>query len=460
MSWRDHLLDAKFRNASFKVENTFTEVGRRNVLHQYPFSDIPYVEDLGKDADQFTINGYVIANIANDLDYWGQRDALIAALRERGSGTLTHPFLGEQEVALVGKARLTESFMEGGVARFTMIFVQAEKIEALFSGATVDNLEAVDTAAAEAQGHWYDTFVEIYNTVDAAGHVVMDAIDTAQSYLSMTRSVISAIRNAPAAAISIALGFISSVESTLSQLMSLPCDLANSLVSGMDSFTNLIGLVGETASGEAFGPCSGYLRSRSETDKSSVVNAALAMTDFGRNSDDPDRSAYGGTLTPMAETNTTSAQIQSDNREAIINLVKATAITTAARIAVRIEYESYEDAIEVLNNITEKTDEFLLRLGGANIFGDKDQKKIAADEGYKAMEQLRAVITEAMIDKGASLARVVYYDVPPTVMPSLVLAYDKYNDLDRDSQIMARNRPLAQHPGFLPQGETLELLNE
>lgn len=451
MSWRDFLLDARYQKASFKVLDTFTEVGRRNVLHQYPFSDTPYVEDLGLDASQFTINGYVVANIGNDFDYFAERDNLIAALREKGPGTLVHPFLGTQQVALVGKARLTESFMEGGVARFTMTFVQAAKIETLLSSVTVDFIESVDTAADETKASWTDQFVKDYKTLAAAGHVVADAVDTIQSYLSMTRSVISSIRNAPASAISIALGFVSAVESTLSDVINLPCDLANSIISGADSFNNLIGLVGETASGEAFGECSGYLRSKSEVDKSSVVNAALAMTDFGRDSSDTDRSAYGGTLAPMDTTDTTSANIQSDNREAIVNTVKAVAITNAAQIAVRTDYESYEDAMGTLNDITGKIEDFLISLGAS---------ALNFDEGYKAMDGLRAAITEAMIDLGASLARIVHYEVPPAVMPSLVLVYDRYGDLDRESQIVARNRPLITHPGFLPQNETIELLSE
>jgi hypothetical protein len=233
--------------------------------------------------------------------------------------------------------------------------------------------------------------------------------------------------------------------------MSLPCDLANSLVSAADSFLNLVGLVGDTASGEIFGSCSGYLKSRSETGKSSVVNALLAMTDFGRDADDPDRSAYGGTVTPMADTNTAATQTQSDNREAITSLVKATAITNATRVAVRVDYESYEDAMAMLNKITDKIDAFLLTLG---------ESDMNMDEGYKAIDAVRATITEAMIDLGASLARVVYYEVPPVVTPAIALAYDKYYDLDRENQIIDRNRPLIMHPGFLPQGETLELLSE
>ena len=53
MPWRDNLLSASFRGIPFKVLDTTTQVGRRNVLHQFPFKDVPYVEDLGKNWNRF-----------------------------------------------------------------------------------------------------------------------------------------------------------------------------------------------------------------------------------------------------------------------------------------------------------------------------------------------------------------------------------------------------------------------
>ena len=43
MSWRDQLEQASFRSVPFKVLRALTEVGRRVVVHQFPFSNVPYV---------------------------------------------------------------------------------------------------------------------------------------------------------------------------------------------------------------------------------------------------------------------------------------------------------------------------------------------------------------------------------------------------------------------------------
>ena len=73
MSWRDNLRQAKFRNVEFAVASTSTGIGRRNIVHQFPFQEIPFVEDIGSDADEFTIEGFIIHDfyIAEVSNYLG-----------------------------------------------------------------------------------------------------------------------------------------------------------------------------------------------------------------------------------------------------------------------------------------------------------------------------------------------------------------------------------------------------
>ncbi len=52
------------------------------------------------------------------------------------------------------------------------------------------------------------------------------------------------------------------------------------------------------------------------------------------------------------------------------------------------------------------------------------------------------------------------FEVSPDTISSLELAYNKYEDLGREEEIISRNIILIKHPGFLPGGETLEILNE
>jgi len=173
MTWRNRLMwfddanqqrkKASFRGVPFFIRDSDRSVGRRNVIHQYPFKDIPYVEDLGRDIDEFIINGYVVQNEDNNQDYIDERDALIKALRESGPGTLIHPYYGELSVNLSGKARIEESFTQGGIARFTMTFVLATEgmgLEAAvpYPKAEADYIDDVDDEAENASDVAKDSF--------------------------------------------------------------------------------------------------------------------------------------------------------------------------------------------------------------------------------------------------------------------------------------------------------------
>ncbi len=80
-------------------------------------------------------------------------------------------------------------------------------------------------------------------------------------------------------------------------------------------------------------------------------------------------------------------------------------------------------------------------------------------DNYQALRTLRPVFVKSMLAKGAELASIVEYKVPPDTISSLVVAYDKYEDLDREKEIITRNISIVKHPGFLPNGQTLEILN-
>jgi len=61
---------------------------------------------------------------------------------------------------------------------------------------------------------------------------------------------------------------------------------------------------------------------------------------------------------------------------------------------------------------------------------------------------------------GAELAQIVEYDVGPEVLSTLTLAYDRYEDLDRDQELIDRNPLLILNPCFIPGGKTINILSE
>ena len=100
-SFASKLLPASFRGVSFGVISASSKFGRRNAVHEYPFRDTPWVEDLGRQARRFSVTGFIVGD-----DVIERRDAMIAACEssDTGSSTLVHPTLGKRSVAWMPSA--------------------------------------------------------------------------------------------------------------------------------------------------------------------------------------------------------------------------------------------------------------------------------------------------------------------------------------------------------------------
>lgn len=118
------LVGASFRGVSFFVESSDREGGRRTVTHEFPLRNDPFVEDLGLKARVYKLEGYVIGH-----KYIDQRDKLLDALEDKdeaGPGPLIHPYYG-QKLCLAGKFSVKELRDEGGIAKFSIEFLETPK---------------------------------------------------------------------------------------------------------------------------------------------------------------------------------------------------------------------------------------------------------------------------------------------------------------------------------------------
>jgi prophage DNA circulation protein len=119
--WRDKYKQAWFRGAFFHVDTDRRSGGRRVALHQYPKRSIPYAEDLGRQANGFSVAGYLIGP-----DYLVAKDTLIQALEQDGPGLLRLPLpyaMADMTVMVRGYA-VTESRERGGMCTAEMEFVE------------------------------------------------------------------------------------------------------------------------------------------------------------------------------------------------------------------------------------------------------------------------------------------------------------------------------------------------
>ncbi|MBU2249423.1 MAG: DNA circularization N-terminal domain-containing protein [Gammaproteobacteria bacterium] len=510
-SWRDRLVwanednqqrkKASFRGVPFFVRDSDRSIGRRNIVHQYPYRDIPpFIEDLGRDSDEFTINGYVIQNTDNNQDYIDERDALIEALRDFGKGTLIHPYYGELEVNLLGKVRIEESFAQGGIARFTMTFVLAERAwRDNMSPSTLSSAgwivdDDVDTIAEQASSQALDDFSSVgwEYVEEAPTYTVNSIMDAITSLNSMLRSVKGRIQGAFPSQISRALAILAKVRAGIDvSLLTDACGLATEIVGMFNGLKSIVGMYGALLSDQLLGACSGtvygfftgpmsgakvisstggtgFAASTMSTPSKineglgkTIVKAVLAINRFGENEGGANPSSYGGTIAPVMITTSQRAK-QSASLIAIVNLVRINALILASQIAIRIDYDSYNSAIQTMEEVTAELDSLLLKLGddSADIDYDPYNITISNPNSYSALASLRPVFVKAMEGISDPLAKIINYEVLPETISTLTLAYERYYDLERENEIIVRNLPLVSHPGFLPGGRTIEVLNE
>jgi prophage DNA circulation protein len=185
--WRDKWQEASFRGAMFFVETDTRAGGRRVALHQYPKRNTPYSEDMGRAANRFIVQGYLIGpNFGNphlagpapqnpQNNYLDLKDTLILALEKDGPGQLRLPlpYMMADVTVMVMSYTVTEARERGGMCMVQMEFVEygdpvyrqtVSTAEEINKSATKveDNQIGSTDAWSEGQGKAAAPYADIY----------------------------------------------------------------------------------------------------------------------------------------------------------------------------------------------------------------------------------------------------------------------------------------------------------
>lgn len=450
MSWRDRLKGfspASFRGAKFYIEDSERSSGIHTVIQELLPDDkdtttqgIVYTDCFGQGLDEFNITGYVLANKDNNYDYMPERDALIEALRVQDKGTLRHPYYGEIEVWLVGKASIRETIAEGGIARFSMTFVQhfelPEPAKSISADEGVDN--TVDKSVKKASDMLMEKLKMTGVHIQAAADVMKAAM---QYYIDAVRRIRGGISQFQAEA----TGAISNLILTIDEIIDSPKDVMDALQSAAQSIMDVCGFGTETIYGGTVGGYSGERRGEVTT-----LDGVSVPEDIGT-------SAVEGIIEAADYSYEDLSWVQEEQEENVKILLcynKMILLGLVARITMRIDFNSQETAEYYRDEIKEAMESALLAIGDL-VDVDIDENQL-----YSAMEDVRNNFMQNFESKIAGISKSLDYIVPADGVSALVLAYDKYYDLERDSDIFERNRTLIKNPNFCPGGEVLRILNE
>ena len=128
------------------------------------------------------------------------------------------------------------------------------------------------------------------------------------------------------------------------------------------------------------------------------------------------------------------------NSGAVTNLTKRIVMGEASKVALGVTWESYDQAIVGRDSLLEAIDTL---------------SATAPDDLLDGLESLRASIVTGVPSADEDLPRIGEITLSQT-MPSLVVAYDFYDDISLAEDLVSRNK--IKHPAFIPGGEPLEVL--
>lgn len=381
-----YMVGASFRGVPFLVETGDRSGGRRTVTHEFPLRDKPYVDDLGRRARVYSIEGYLVGD-----DCLRRRDDLLVALEEvAGPGELVHPYHGVRRV-ICSSLAVRESIADGRMVRFSIEFTEASAQE-LNPDQVVDYSGRVATSATAAL---------------AATQVEFDAGYSVAGLPAFALEGPAAALDALTASLGESLAPI--VRST-QELARLDVEI-RSLRSRASSLVRQPAVVLGTFQGVLVAVAATVLES-----PGAVLRAFVAAY-----------SADTGVLPPLT---TSTRLLERANQLALVTALQRILAIEAARLAPLATFDSHEEATAVRDEVAALLDE---------------QCETASDEAYPALVQLRADLVRA-VPGDAVLARILTIERRVS-LPSLLLAYQLYGSVDMEADILARNQ--IRHPGVI-----------
>lgn len=400
MTWPDDLRPASFRGVPFKVDTVAQAGGRRAAVHEFPYRDTPLVEELGRQARRFQVEGYVLG-----ADYVLQRQRLVAALEGASAGypsspggTLVHPTVGELEVLCVGFEVRETITREGRIARFSMEFVEAGR--ELQPVAGVDATGGADLASAalyaQAQASYQDD-------VQTAG-VVAEALDAIEA---VVREVDRQLRrldvfSGPLRSVRALEDALTVLVGTVAELVTAPATLAATAAEALEAVLD----------------SAGSLPGALEAYRTLLYLEPLEVPGGGSQ----------------------SASIRG-NSAAAVGLFRAMALGGAVRAAARVDWPTLDEAQAARAELEAVLDE--LEAG-------------TDDELNLALGGLRLALQAAVPPPGQNLPEVTTYQLAAT-LPALVVAHRLYQDPGRAEELVARNH--VANPMRVVGGRALQVLS-
>jgi prophage DNA circulation protein len=399
-------LEGSFLGMPFKVARERREGGRRGPVHQYPDRDVPFFEDLGREAKRWELTLYFVGDSA-DL----QADLFEGLLWKGRPGPLVLPrFRREQVVAQ--KWSVDRESGKGNWVSVSVSFVEAGQNQ--YPGASTSWPHALLEVVNDARTAFANALGGAMSLIGLDGSLSQEAIEGVISNAETLGQVLGvagqiAGGTAPSSALASAGLLIASYVGSLGPSL----DVAVLATSTFDLFTGWTSAIAGDVPDRAS-------RNRAIEGLSYVLDAASVGEWYA-----------AVTLTPLQA-------VAIANQAAFSQGIRRAALVEIGRQVASLDFATYDDAAT-------------LRARLADAFDDELNWSTLPDAARGKLLDLRSTTLQAISVAGADKAKLVPYTVPRP-RPALALAQLFYGDdpdvPDRAAELVARTG--AIHPAFLP----------
>lgn len=438
-SWAASLRPASYGGVRFGVIAGRTVAGRKQTIHDYPFRDTNWVEDLGKQARKFEITGFLVENdiALGTGGVAAQRNALLTACETKGAKTLNHPTLGTIKNVECLAVEISERVDLGLAFEIRLILIVSG--ERQYPGQSTSTIDAVmSKASLTGIAAIADYIQTAASAVQSGASIVQQAVSTAIGWYQFAVTAINDARRIINSVSTLAgnFGNLFSGANTGyfgSNPTSAQNVTATDLLCRATAARALVEIDGINLQTAASNPADTATLSASIsallTDMvASAINPADAVRLLsGMAQYSPASSVIPGQIgADMSAMNTSLASLF--RRYSLAQL--ATALTT-------YQPSSQNDANAVLSSAVSLFDAEIETAGDA---GD--------DQSYQALRALKQAVIADMASRGADLSAIAVFGFN-SQMPSLLLANRIYRDPTREPTLTQQINPI--HPAFCPQ---------
>ena len=422
-------IPASYNGIGFKVASGELEAGRRTVLYEFPMRDVPATEDVGRSPRKYQVEGYLLGD-----DVLDKAQELADAFELPGPGELVHPIHGTLRVSLLEPAQFNFTMREHRIVRFSVGFVQVDNAKTFQAPQT--NKGDIEKKVNDLQG--------VARVTASIGKVsFVDKIEKRVDYIRKPKAIWDL-------ALEEWRKFLRNLKDVFKKFMrfiSMPVDILNAFFSALDEFDRFVSEIISDIGSLTLAAIDVARKTRDLLAGQYKFNAPDAWDYFCRSL--ADAVANFGFPIIQDQYNDYVSTVAKRNRENVVAFMQQICLGELAYATCFTEYESRQEIDFNIRRFQETAD-----------LVEYQASTLDMDTVVPRISDLRWGVVSYLNEVRLNLPNQTTERVPRGPMSAKVLAWELYQDIDRESDILEMNSAIIRHPGFLPSNTELQVLTE